>query len=957
MRRIYCLFMRHVCLVSALRKSSPCFNVSSSQRGYVICRHSSLNRQVMSLLKVNVPLSVAPYGIRNFSLITRLVKGIMHIRYVVIGTIVGGGLTLSQHVQSWMDKLPDLSWINMDSTLVAQLKDSFRTVADTVTTQKMLLYKKMEDTGLLPKQVKRDLLEWFEDKKTVLTDTPLLSLITDPAVFEESPSDEAKEAHERGRNDTLQTEMKFQEKIEQLEKENAELRRVLQSQSGKDVKLRKGNESLIDMYSSVLDLLIDYDSSYSTQDHLPRVVVVGDQSSGKTSVLEMIAQARIFPRGSGEMMTRAPVKVTLSDGPYHIAQFRDSQREFDLTSEKELAELRREIELRMLNSVKGGKTVSNEVIGLSVKGPGLPRMVLVDLPGVISTVTTGMAADTKEDILKICKTYLENPNAIILCIQDGSVDAERSNVTELVSSVDPAGKRTILVLTKVDLAEENLANPDMIKKILQGELFPMKALGYFAVVTGKGNSGDSIDVIRNYEESFFAKSQLFQGSILPPSQLTTKNMSLAVSKCFWKMVKESIGQQADSFKAVRFNLETEWKNRFPKLRDIDRDELYARAKTEILDELVQLNATSTAEWETALREKLWETMSSYVFENILISAFVGDKPHAFNTTVDIKLKHWADTQLPRKCVDAGWAVLREQFTRLNVSKKHQPEDGWSSCYKPLKEAVIEKALNSHTWNKRALESLRIIQQNALEDRTVPSKACWKDAILFMEDKIKLRLKELEKHSLHDSKTARWFRWSSPSEDELKIQAIADHLKPLLHNISSRNPFIDSDEMIMIRRNVRNSGFEVGEDEVRETWHQLYRVWFLRKSLLTANECQSMFLHHQKGFDEVGDCSSVVLFWRVQRMLHITANALRQQIVSTEVRYLEKEIKEILNEWSHDSQMKRQYLQGAQVELAEKLKQVRVIQEKIEDFIAMLNNESKRSTHCKGCYCIKFPVKY
>ncbi|XP_058808186.1 dynamin-like 120 kDa protein, mitochondrial isoform X2 [Phymastichus coffea] len=890
----------------------------------------------------------------------RILRGVLKIRYLLLGGAVTGGVTLQKKYEQWKEGLPDLSWIDklmptddqwrdfrgalmtMKTTLADKIEidPHFKELGEAKYKEYTIWFNQRLDDAIKAAETNKDNNNQNNNKPSNHVKDGIVTSATAFALEEDRKKTQSSQQRLDAMHDeVMQIQLKYQRELERLERENKELRKQMLLRGNLKQPNRKIKKSLIDMYSDVLDELNDYDSAYSTADHLPRVVVVGDQSSGKTSVLEMIAQARIFPRGGGEMMTRAPVKVTLSEGPYHIAKFKDSTREFDLTKESELAELRREVELRMKNSVKNGKTVSQDVISMTVKGPGLPRMVLVDLPGIISTVTVDMAEDTRDAIRQMTQQYMSNPNAIILCIQDGSVDAERSNVTDLVAQMDPSGKRTIFVLTKVDMAEENLANPERLKKILSGKLFPMKALGYFAVVTGRGRQDDSIQTIKDYEEKFFRNSKLFKDGLAMSGQVTTRNLSLAVADCFWKMVRETVEQQADAFKATRFNLETEWKNNFPRLRELDRDELFEKARGEILDEIVNLSQVSPKHWEEVLANRLWDKVSMHVFENVYLPAAQTGNAGNFNTTVDIKLKQWTEQQLPTKSVETGWECLQQEFLNFMLQARLSPDH--DDIFDNLKNSVVQAAIKRHTWEDKASDMLRVIQLNTLEDRSVNDKRDWDQAVHFLESSVKEKLQGTEqvlRDMLGPGRSERWLYWKYQTEEQQKRNNVKNELDKILYSDKKHSPTLTQDELTTVRKNLQRNGLEVDNEFVRETWHPVYRRFFLQQSLSRAYDCRKGYYLYHTGHDAEMECNDVVLFWRIQQMLKVTANALRQQIMNREARRLDKEIKEVLEDYSQDNDVKKLLLTGRRVTLAEELKRVRQIQEKLEEFIQALNKE-------------------
>ncbi|KAI9892241.1 MAG: hypothetical protein M1814_001700 [Vezdaea aestivalis] len=203
---------------------------------------------------------------------------------------------------------------------------------------------------------------------------------------------------------------------------------------------------------------------------LPQIVCCGDQSAGKSSVLEALTEIP-FPR-SDNLCTRFATEIIMrraSSDSLIIKIIPDSQRppnektlleKFEATI-ADFSQLPEIMKLAMdamdLSSDVGAQSgsstpraFSKDVMSVVIEGPSRPQLTVVDLPGLIASTTRGVTKFDVKMVTDITEHYIKQSRTICVACVSASTDYANQRILQKVREVDPTGDRTLGLITKPD---------------------------------------------------------------------------------------------------------------------------------------------------------------------------------------------------------------------------------------------------------------------------------------------------------------------------------------------------------------------------------------------------------------------------------------------------------------------------------------------------------------------------
>ncbi|GKZ67889.1 hypothetical protein AnigIFM50267_002443 [Aspergillus niger] len=205
---------------------------------------------------------------------------------------------------------------------------------------------------------------------------------------------------------------------------------------------------------------------------LPQIIVCGDQSSGKSSVLEAISgvsfpvKSNLCTRFPTELVLRkdANVGVRVSIVPHHSRSEAEQRSLGSFCEELDgfdgLPQLVDNAKAAMGISTHG-KAFSNDLLRIEVSGPDRPHLTIVDLPGLIHSETKQQSAADVQLVQNVVQSYMKEPRSVILAVISAKNDYANQIVLRLARDADKSGDRTLGVITKPDTLVPNSESEKM----------------------------------------------------------------------------------------------------------------------------------------------------------------------------------------------------------------------------------------------------------------------------------------------------------------------------------------------------------------------------------------------------------------------------------------------------------------------------------------------------------------
>lgn len=256
---------------------------------------------------------------------------------------------------------------------------------------------------------------------------------------------------------------------------------------------------------------------------LPEIIVCGEQSSGKSSVLEAISGI-LFPskdnlctRFATELILRrgptAPIKIRIVPGVNEDRSEADKQRLLSFSVSVSANDLQLGAVIESAKDAMGindsTKVFSSDILRLEISGPDQPHLTLVDLPGLFQAGSRSQSDADSDTVKSLVLSYMRSPRSIILAVVSAKNDFNNQSITRYAREIDPKGLRTLGLITKPDTLDEGSDSERFYVELAQNQDVKFR-LGWHVLRNRDYSTRDTTLQERNSAEETFFQSGVWQ---------------------------------------------------------------------------------------------------------------------------------------------------------------------------------------------------------------------------------------------------------------------------------------------------------------------------------------------------------------------------------------------------------------------------------------------------------------